>query len=212
VGEGKKVTKHTYSIAITATDKEGDALTYSVEAAQDSGVTVPDAFKPTITFTPATAGTHTLKVYAADSGGKSDPYVITLEVIENKAPVFDPSMQHSLILPYCPPETAFSMIVRASDPDLDTVSFVQGSDWPSATPVNWVYLTGNVLTVDRVNAPETLLDKIIPLPIEARDPFGAKATFTINLQFTQSIIRYYKGHAGSSRGHRIEGKSHLKCL
>src|SRR2546429_304191 len=106
------------SFQATATDPDGDPLTFSLLNNPPAGASMDGQGNFTWTPTWAQLGAYTLTPDATDTGGLSSPCPVTVPVA-NQAPPVDPLPN----LPPAHPNQPISFQASASDPDLDPLTF-----------------------------------------------------------------------------------------
>jgi VCBS repeat-containing protein len=105
---------------VTATDKEGGALTYTATGAKNGTVTGGE--NGAFTYTPNANynGTDTVTVTVKDSGGLTTTQTVTLNVAAvNDAPTFAAATQNITVIE----DTAFNGTVSATDVDGDALTY-----------------------------------------------------------------------------------------
>jgi len=109
----------TKTIPLSATDADGDTLTYGLAGSPPGFVTLNTSPSPTITASPgySDGGTHEIEVFVGDSSGDSSTQTFDIVVTEtNRAPsisaIIDQSVDES---------TSTTVSITASDADSDTL-------------------------------------------------------------------------------------------
>jgi len=107
----------TFSYTVTATDPDGDTLTYSLST-YPTGMTI-DSATGVITWIPTSVVSYSVTIEVSD-GDLTDVQTFTVTVLEipNKAPVISPIADATIIL-----GETFSYTATATDPDGDTLTY-----------------------------------------------------------------------------------------
>jgi hypothetical protein len=126
IGDRTAIELHLLTISLRASDPEGDSLTYAATPLPP-GATLQDS---TFRWTPSTGqeGTYEVLFSAADPYGAADSERVTLTVVPNHPPVLDS----------IPPQidsvgTTLTVVIRAEEPDADSVTYSARRMPPGAT-------------------------------------------------------------------------------
>ncbi len=153
---------------VTATDPDGDALTFSVGSVTGGTATVANG---TVTFTPTANfnGAASLVVTVTDSEGLTDTQTVNITV----SPVADAPTIATITAPAVTEDTAVVIPVTATDPDGGAVTVTVGN----VTGGTAVVGTNGAITF----TPNANYSGPASLVVTATDSSGATATQTVNL-------------------------------
>ena len=174
-------------LPVTATDGDGDALTYSLEgpdaASFDVGAwTGQLRTKAGVTYDYETRSQYSVTVRATDPSGASDTIavaILSLDVPE--APVFADSSTERSFPENTPPGRAIGLPVTASDGDGDALTYsLEGSD---ATSFDIDAVTGQLLTRSGVSY-DYETRSFYSMTVRATDPSGASDTIAVAILVT----------------------------
>jgi len=184
----------TQAISLSATDAEGDTLTYGLSGTPPGFVTFNGSSSPSITVSPgfSDAGTYEIVAYVSDPSGESDTKTFNLVVSEANQDPFIASVEDQTI----DEGATNTVMISASDADGDSLTL-------TATGTDESFMTfsasGDSATLDL--APEVEDSGTYTITIDANDGNGGtdSITFTVTVNDTLSanVISVVVGNGSS---------------
>ena len=165
----------------TATDPEGDALTYSLEGADAAAFRI-DATGQLYTvdgvdYDYAVKSTYAVVVHADDGNGGSDVIAVDITLTDvPEPPSFDADTASRSLAEFSPAGTAMGEPFTAADPEGDTLTYsLEGAD---AASFRIDAATGQLYTVDRVDYDYTV-KSTYAVVVRADDGNGGSAAIAV---------------------------------
>ncbi len=160
----------TQTVTLTASDPDGDALTFAISGTRPAWVTLAGAVL-TLAPTFTDAGSYTVSLVVTDPSNALASRMLSITVSNaNGAPVLGGLTPQTMA-----EGTTKTVNLSATDPDGDTITFAL-----TGTPPAWASITGSVLTL----SPTFTAAGMHTLTIEASDPSAAKASGNLTVTVT----------------------------
>ncbi len=164
------------SLSLSATDVDGDTLTYSVSVPSKGTASVSGS---TLTYSPSSSatGSDSFVVTASDGKGGTATQTVNATIVTNRNPSFSTSSQAVS----ANSGTAKSIVLGASDPDGDTLAYSV-----STRPLNGTATISGSSIIYTSTAGYTGSDSFV---IQASDGRGGTATQSVNLTVAAAVNR-----------------------
>ena len=176
----------TYSYALTATDSDGDNITYSVEGELSSVLSVENLVNNNGTATATLTGVITeaksydVTLKAEDTHGGTDSYTFTLEVIQPNRP---PSITSRTAPTSVNVNETYSYALTATDSDGDNITYTVEGELSSVLSVE--NLVNNNGTATATLTGVITEAKSYDVTLKAEDTHGGTDSYTFTLEVIQ---------------------------
>ena len=181
-------TDQNIGLAVTATDEDGDALTYSLDGTDALSFGIDrntGQLKTKASLNYETEASYQVSIEVNDSNGGTDTVTVGITVTdENDAPVFASETTTRSIIGNTPANENIGLPVSATDEDGDTLTYSLGGD-PDAASFGIDPTTGQLLTSARLNPADK---DAYQVTVEASDGNGGSDSITVTINVTDTGI------------------------
>ena len=188
----------TYRYAITATDPDNDAVTFSL-VTNPLGMTI-DATTGVVTWTPTSAAVENVVVEARDARGAIATQGFAISVRDNRSPVISSTPSRTMVA-----GGTYRYAVNATDPDGDALTYIYLDGGPGSLMDSQGRITWNVPSDFAKNGPVQ-----VPMSVLVRDARGAEVkqdytlTVSADTEAPQVLLQIRAGNSVSTNDANVD--------
>jgi fibro-slime domain-containing protein/RHS repeat-associated protein len=188
----------TYSYAVTATDPDNEAVTFSLVTKPD-GMTI-NATTGVVTWNPAAAAVENVVVEARDARGGIATQGFAISVRDNRPPVISSTPSRATVA-----GGTYRYAVNATDPDGDALTYIYLDGGPGSLMDGQGRITWTVPSDFAKNGPVQ-----VPMSVLVRDSRGAEVkqdytlTVSADTEAPQVLLQIRSGNSASTNDANVD--------